>query len=152
MKKINKKILFGCPLTSAKINGSEKFPQISGNVWLYASCEGSLVVTEICGLPKDTPFFALHIHNGKACIGNETAPFADAGSHLNFKDTSHPNHTGDLPVLLNNNGYAWSAVYTNRFKPCDVKGYPVIIHSKPDDYRSQPSGDSGEKIACGIFK
>lgn len=152
MKKINKRLLFGCPSATAKIKGSEKFSQIIGNMYMYSACEGTLVVTEIWGLPEDSPFFAVHIHNGKSCTGNESDPFVDAGSHLNFKNEPHPYHTGDLPVLLNNNGYAWSAVYTNRFKPCEVKGYPVIIHSKPDDYRSQPSGDAGEKIACGIIK
>ena len=40
-------------------------------------------------------------------------------------------------------------VYTDRFYPEDVIGKTVIIHSEPDDFRTQPSGDSGEKIACG---
>ena len=41
------------------------------------------------------------------------------------------------------------AVYTDRFYPEDVIGKTVVIHEKPDDFRTQPSGDSGEKIACG---
>lgn len=152
MKKIKQKLLCGRPSAIAKIKGSDKYPEISGCVSLYSVCEGSLVLIEIAGLPKNNNFFALHIHNGASCTGSESEPFSDAGSHLNFENKSHPNHTGDLPVILNNNGYVWSAVYTNRFKPCDVKGYPVIIHSNPDDYRSQPSGDAGEKIGCGIIK
>ena len=42
-------------------------------------------------------------------------------------------------------------VYTDRFRPCDVTGRSVIIHQMPDDYRSQPAGDSGERIGCGII-
>ena len=152
MKKITQKLLCGRPSAIAKIKGSNKYPDINGFVSLYSVCDGTLLVIEITGLPNDNNFFAVHIHNGMSCTGNETDPFADAGSHLNFENEIHPNHTGDLPVILNNNGYSWSAVFTQKFKPCEVKGYPVIIHSRPDDYRSQPSGDAGEKIACGIIK
>ena len=40
---------------------------------------------------------------------------------------------------------------TDRFKLKDVIGKAIIIHSMPDDFTSQPSGNSGEKIACGII-
>lgn len=40
---------------------------------------------------------------------------------------------------------------TDRFKVDDVIGRTVIIHDKPDDFTTQPSGNSGEKIACGII-
>lgn len=152
MKRINRRLLCGRPEAVAEIKGSEKHPQIRGTASFFASREGTVVMTEIWGLPEDNRFFALHIHNGKSCTGNEKDAFADAGSHLDFDRSEHPFHTGDLPVILSNRGYAWGAVYTNRFKPCEVKGYPVIIHSGPDDYRTQPSGNSEEKIACGIIK
>ena len=42
--------------------------------------------------------------------------------------------------------------YTDRFEPEDIIGHTVVIHSQADDFRSQPSGDSGEKIACGIIR
>ena len=75
--------------------------------------------------------------------------FADAHGHYNPKGTPHPEHAGDLPPLLSNHGMAWMAVYTDRFYPEDVVGRTVIIHEKADDFRSQPSGDAGEMIACG---
>ena len=40
-------------------------------------------------------------------------------------------------------------VYTTRFFPEKVVGKTVVIHDMPDDFRTQPSGNSGEKIACG---
>ncbi|MDE5853769.1 MAG: superoxide dismutase family protein, partial [Ruminococcus sp.] len=85
--------------------------------------------------------FAMHIHNGKSCTGKENNPFANAGSHLNFMDTEHPFHTGDLPVLFSNCGYSWTAVYANRFQPFQIKGFPVIIHTYPNDFHSQTSGN-----------
>lgn len=71
------------------------------------------------------------------------------GAHYNPENTEHPKHAGDLPPLLANNGIAWSAVYTDRFYPEDVVGRTVIIHDMADDFHTQPSGDSGMKMACG---
>ena len=46
-------------------------------------------------------------------------------------------------------GYAWLQVYTGRFQPEDIIGKTVVLHGMPDDFHTQPSGDSGMKIACG---
>ena len=69
--------------------------------------------------------------------------------HYNPGNKSHPQHAGDLPPLLSDAGEAWMSVYTSRFFPEDVIGKTVVIHDRPDDFHTQPSGDSGEKIACG---
>jgi len=42
--------------------------------------------------------------------------------------------------------------FTNRFLPGDVIGRTVMIHENPDDYRSQPSGDAGKRIGCGVIQ
>ncbi len=123
--------------------------RITGILRLYSAPGGSIVMIEADGLPVDKPFLAVHIHNGEACTGEK---FADSGTHLNFEFLGHPLHTGDLPPLLNNDGYAWGAFYTDRFTPEQVAGYPVVIHAQGDDLKTQPSGDSGEKIACGIIQ
>lgn len=150
--RFNQRILLRVPQASAQIKGSEDFPQIRGVVSLYAAGGGTVLVTEVNGLPGDSSFFAVHVHNGSSCTGNEEDPFADAGTHLNLNNAEHPFHTGDLPVILSNKGYSWSAVFTDRFRPCQVKGCAFIIHSLADDYRSQPAGNSGKKIACGIIR
>ena len=54
-------------------------------------------------------------------------------------------------TLLSNDGYAWFAVYTNRFSPAQAVGKTVIIHADPDDYRTQPAGNAGARIACGTI-
>lgn len=149
---VNRRFLLQSPCCIAVISGSPKYPEIHGTVSFFKACEGSLVVAEIFNLPSANGVFAMHIHNGTECSGNADDPFANAGSHLNLHNEEHPFHTGDLPALFSNNGYAWNAVYTNRFQPMQVKGLPIIIHAAPDDYHSQPSGNSGEKIACGIIK
>ncbi len=149
---VNRMILLQRPCYTAEIFGSERYPKIHGTVSFFQACKGSLVVAEIFDLPSENGVFAMHIHNGSDCGGNADAPFANAGSHLNLANEAHPLHTGDLPALFSNDGYAWNAVYTNRFRPAQVKGYPVIIHAEPDDFHTQPSGNSGDKIACGVIK
>lgn len=56
---------------------------------------------------------------------------------------------GDLPPLVENNGYAYMQVLINKFKIKDILGKVIIIHDSPDDFTTQPSGNSGIKIACG---
>ncbi|MCD7905162.1 MAG: superoxide dismutase family protein [Clostridiales bacterium] len=42
--------------------------------------------------------------------------------------------------------------FTDRFKLSKIIGKTVIIHKNPDDFKTQSSGDAGEKIACGVIK
>ncbi|NLJ90709.1 MAG: superoxide dismutase family protein [Clostridiales bacterium] len=52
--------------------------------------------------------------------------------------------------MFSNDGYASISFYTNKFMPEEVIGNSVIIHQNPDDYRSQPAGNAGKRLACGI--
>lgn len=115
------------------------------------------MVAEITGLisgSTDQPsgFYGFHIHEGETCSGNAEDAFADTGGHYQTQPTPHPRHDGDLPPLLSDEGTAWMSVYTTRFFPEDVVGKTVVIHDQPDDFRTQPSGASGEKIACGQIR
>ena len=96
--------------------------------------------------------FGFHIHEGTRCSGTSVDHFADAGSHYNPSNCPHPMHAGDLPPLFVNNGRAWFATITPQFTVSDVIGHTVIVHSDPDDFHTRPSGNSGEKIACGMIK
>ena len=53
--------------------------------------------------------------------------------------------------LLSSGGRALSLVYTGRFQPGQVLGRSVVLHALPDDYRSQPTGAAGSRIACGVI-
>ena len=79
-------------------------------------------------------------------------PFAGAMSHYNPKGCEHPYHAGDLPPLFGNGGSALSLFLTNRFSVREITGKTVIIHDRPDDFTTQPSGNSGTKIACGVIE
>ncbi len=87
--------------------------------------------------------------NGDSCSGNSNDEFADAKMHYNLTNCPHPYHAGDLPPLIENNGYSYMRVFVNKFNLNDIIEKVIIIHDMPDDFTSQPSGNSGTKIACG---
>lgn len=149
-------VLRGRPQAAARVSGSESCPGISGTVRFYQTDEGAVVWAEINGLPvPELPcrkrIFGFHIHKGTDCGGNMDDPFADAMSHYNPSGCEHPYHAGDLPPLFGNNGYALCVFLTDRFSVKEVIGRTIIIHDHPDDFTTQPSGNSGTKIACGVI-
>ena len=97
-------------------------------------------------------FFGSIVGRSANRIGNAEDPFADALTHYNPNDCEHPNHAGDLPPLFDNSGYSFQTVLTNRFTVKEIIGKTIIIHAMPDDFKTQPSGDSGMKIACGKIR
>lgn len=145
----------------ATVRGSQYAPNLYGKVDFYSVANGSEVFVEVWGLPLYEPAsndgnpigpFGFHIHEYGICqITNPQDPFESAGGHWNPDNQPHGNHAGDFPVLFSNNGYARMSFFTDRFKPKDIVGKSVMIHQNPDDYRSQPSGDSGKRIGCGVI-
>ncbi len=132
------------PMAQAKIKGYTNYSKIEGTVSFYEAHGGTVVAAEVRNLPVGDQFHGFHIHAGSNC--------ANLGLHYTKEAAMHPNHTGDMPPLLANDGIAFLVFYTNRFYPEDVMGKTVIIHEKEDDFTSQPSGNSGVMIACGVIE
>lgn len=150
-------ILTKPPHAIARIEGSSKYQEILGIMSFYQTDCGVLVATEVTGLPYmpgscEHFVFALHIHEGSNCSGNNDDEFANAGTHYDPANCMHPRHAGDLPPLFENEGYAFSVFLTDRFIINEIFEKTVIIHAKPDDFITQPAGNAGEKIACGIIR
>ena len=144
-------------IAKANIKGGKKYPKINGVVTFREVKNGVLVTAKVNGLPQSSDsctgrFFGFHIHEGSSCSGTISDEFANAKTHLNPTNCPHPFHMGDLPPLIENNGYAHMTVLINQFKIKDILGKVVIIHDSPDDFTTQPSGNSGSKIACGIIE
>jgi len=140
---------FPCLQAVAYIKGGEQAPGICGQVSFYQRKKCVLIEANINCLPSNNSgFYGFHIHDGGSCTG---ADFADTGGHYNPENAAHPNHAGDLPPLMLCCGGAWLRVATDRFRLSDVIGKTVVIHSMPDDFRTQPAGNAGTKIACGVI-
>ena len=144
------------PSAQAVVRGSADYPSLNGLVTFYEQGGGTLVAAEFRGLPGTDGcgcrVFGFHIHEGSSCTGTAQEPFANAGGHYNPNDCPHPQHAGDMPPLFGNNGSAWQAFSTDRFTVQEVLGHAVVVHANPDDFTTQPSGNSGARIACGIIR
>ena len=76
----------------------------------------------------------IHVHNVGACTSAATA-FSGAGSHHNPGGAVHGAHAGDLPNLTVN----------------DADGSALVVHAAEDDLVTDPTGNSGGRIACGVI-
>lgn len=149
-------ILQRLPHAVAVMQGSQAYSQINGTVKFYQARRGVLVVADIFGLPTSKGacahnIFAFHIHEGTSCTGEGEDPFANAGSHYNPNACLHPYHAGDMPPLFAVGNRAFLAFFTDRFTVREILGKTVIVHDGRDDFTTQPSGNAGKKIACGVI-
>lgn len=138
---------FGRPSAVATINSSREVPLLKGTIRFYQRPFGVLVEANVSGLPGNG-FFGFHIHDGASCEG---IGFPSTGNHYAPGKQLHPDHAGDLPPLLSYGGRAYMAVVTDRFSIREILGRTVVIHRESDDFRTQPGGNSGDKIGCGVI-
>lgn len=142
------------PQALAWIAGNSQYPKLNGMVKFYAiPYDGIIIEAEIFNLPDSmegntSSFFGFHIHEHGDCSND----FKNTGDHYNPAGAAHPFHAGDMPPLMSNQGYAWMAFYDTRITISEILNKSVIIHRMPDNFTTQPSGDSGEKIACGMIR
>lgn len=147
----------------AIIAAGPDYPAITGFVTFMDVPGGVRVCADVAGLPAYKPAaadkqpvgpFGFHIHDKGNCdVGNPANPFEASGGHWNPTNQPHGNHTGDFPVLTaGSNRRAIMCFVTDRFRVSDIVGKSVIIHENPDDYRTQPAGNSGKRIACGVIR
>ena len=151
------KVFAESPKAVARIWGGDKYPLLKGIVQFYELSQSILIVMEVMNLPHTLEsckngVFGVHIHEGSECVGMGENPFTDTRMHFNPDKCGHPYHAGDMPPLFENDGYALCAFVTDRFRLSDVIGKIVVVHGKRDDFTTQPSGDSGTKIACGVIE
>lgn len=106
----------------------------------------------------------VHLHAVGACDGSTATPFASAGAHLNPAAAKHglqnPEgpHAGDLPNLtIVADGTAETSAATSRVGVSgtgaslfDTDGTAIVVHASSDDQRTDPSGNSGARVACGV--
>lgn len=146
----------------AMIIAGPDYPSITGLVTFADTPAGTMVCVDVKGLPEYRPAtddkspvgpFGFHLHEGCLCeVGGPEKPFEGCGGHWNPTKQPHGNHAGDFPVLVSSNGRARMCFVTDRFTVDEIIGRTVIIHENPDDYRSQPAGNSGRRIACGSIR
>lgn len=131
----------------------------AGTAQLLAAGEGVTVAAVFSGLPAGT--HAVHLHTTGKC---EAPGFTSAGGHLNpamhqhGKDNPLGAHLGDMPnAEAGANGAASISVALPGVKETvlgqiyDADGTAIVVHEKADDYRTDPTGNAGTRLACGVI-
>jgi Cu-Zn family superoxide dismutase len=153
---------YSMPASAEMANAAlkDKSGKAVGDVDLIQMPTGVLLKLSVKGLTPGE--HAFHIH----AVGKCEAPFDSAGPHFNPGNHKHglmtgPGHAGDMPNLhvlqsgeltveiLN------SAVTLEKGKPnslFDGDGSSIVIHAGPDDYKTDPAGNAGDRIACGVIQ
>ncbi len=135
--------------------------QSAGTVMLRQTPNGVHVLIDVQNLPAGIHGF--HVHETGQCQPDFKAAgghYAPAGKKYGFYTEGGP-HAGDLPnIHVSQSG----AVRVEYFAPglsleknakntvLDEDGSAIIIHAQPDDYTSQPAGDAGDRITCGVIE
>ncbi len=130
-----------------------------GTATLAQEAEGVKVTAQVSGLPAGT--YAMHLHAVGKCEG---PGFTSAGGHFNpaMKQHGHLNpageHSGDLPNIVVGDDRKGSL---DAMRPglrlvdgdaplLDADGAAVVLHAQADDYKTDPAGNAGARIACGV--
>ena len=138
------------PTKGNKTRGEATFEQVGDKVNVVIFVEGLRPERE----------HGLHIHERGDCSSGDGI---SAGGHFNphGKPHGHPasgeRHAGDLPALTANkqgraNIRVGMDIITLNPGPANIIGRAVVVHADPDDYTTQPTGNSGARIACGVIK
>lgn len=131
---------------------------VAGTVWFAAQGSGTVKVeARVSGLTPNQQH-AFHVHEKGDCSAPDGM---SAGGH--FNPMGHPHgapgqmrHAGDMPSLQADASGSATASFTLDgisvgTGPADVVGKALIVHAQPDDYKTQPTGNAGGRIACGII-
>lgn len=144
-------------LGTAQLAGSDG--RVVGTAVLYRRAGETTVSVTISGTPGAV--HGMHLHT----VGKCEAPFTSAGPHLNpgghqhGKENPQGAHLGDLPnVSIDKTGQGTASASLGLDAAAidaalfDSDGTALVLHAAADDYRTDPSGNSGARIACGVIK
>lgn len=129
-----------------------------GTVAFEQGAQGTVVHARLTDLEPGT--HAFHLHETGKC---EAPDFTSAGDHYNPTDQAHGffaddgYHAGDLPnIHVSESGTLEIEFFSEQLKldddMFDTDGSSLVIHTGSDDYRTDPAGDAGERVACGVIE
>ena len=132
---------------------------VSGSVQVMSMGSGVHIAGDIGGLAPGS-VHGFHIHEKGDC---SAADASSAGGHFNPLGAPHgrmettPHHAGDMDnIVADGDGVAHVNMHVGGVRlgggaASDIAGRAIIVHADADDYASQPSGNAGKRVACGII-
>ena len=152
--------MLGDSKNTAEANFVDRSGTETGRAHLTAADGGVLFEVEVSGL---TPrkWVALHIHETGTC--DHAGGHESAGGHFNPDKKEHGfvaangPHAGDLPnQYVADDGVLRAQIYSTKVRLDDqergIRGRALIVHAGSDDYRTNPAGGAGERLACAVIE
>jgi Cu-Zn family superoxide dismutase len=135
---------------AGEVVGSASFRQKGNSVTVKVKVNSGLTAGQ----------HGIHVHAVGACTTGTTPPFASAGPHFNPTGEHHGHHAGDLGnVTANRKGKVRATLTTTHFTLSagsaslfDADGSALMIHAMPDDGVTDPAGNSGGRVLCGVVR
>jgi Cu-Zn family superoxide dismutase len=137
------------PTKGNKVIGEVSFEQVGDKV---------RVTAQLMYLPVNSEF-GFHIHEVGDCSSGDGM---SAKGHFNPYGKPHgtgaERHAGDMPNLKSDKKWGKAKltvdldVITLKPGPASIIGRSVIVHAQPDDYTTQPTGNAGARLACGVIR
>ncbi|HEV7251144.1 MAG TPA: superoxide dismutase family protein [Shinella sp.] len=145
---------------TAQANFVDRSGKETGRAQITAGNDGVLFEVEISGL-EPRKWVALHIHETGTC--DHAGGHESAGGHFNPDGKEHGfvaangPHAGDLPnQYVADDGVLRAQVYSTMVRLDDaergIRGRALIVHAGSDDYRTDPAGGAGDRLACAVIK
>ena len=136
------------PTQGNAVRGLVMFHEMDGHLMAHAQISGLVANSE----------HGFHLHEQGSCASVDGT---SAGGHFNPGRVAHgpqdgEHHAGDMPSLIANadgviNQKIMLMGVTVKDGPTSINGRSVILHAAADDYKTQPTGNSGARIACGVI-
>lgn len=157
-------VLTGCatvatgPAAVATLTPTTAGQTASGTVDFREMADGSVEVTvRLTGVPPGVHGFHVHENGSCADAGNAAGGHFNPGGNPHGAPSDPAHHAGDFGNVTADPQGVVNSVFTTRSVtvspgPRSVVGRAVVLHANPDDLQSQPSGDAGARISCGVVQ
>jgi Cu-Zn family superoxide dismutase len=149
--------------TTVSLQGAPDDSDFAGTLTITPDgSTGVRIVADVAGVDKDG-MHGIHVHENGMCEHHPATsadtgakPFSTAGGHFNPAGAEHacpptdPRHAGDLGNISISGGKGHLELSVANLSMDQLNGKAIILHAGQDDCKTQPTGNSGDRIACGV--
>lgn len=139
------------------LQGAPNDTDFAGTVTVHPDGAGVHIVADVAGVDTDG-MHGIHVHENGQCDheGEGGKHFTSAGSHFNPAGVEHacpptdPRHAGDLGNIQVTGGKGHLEISAANLSLDQLTGKALILHAGEDDCKTQPTGNAGDRLACGV--